>query len=161
MKKFDLVRLINERKYLNNGLKKDMRGIVVTEGLSFVEVLFFNPDNVGDFAIVPIDKNDIVMENEKLPLSAGEDLKSVLEKANLKPKSVLKPLEIKEYDFVELVVEKEEYAKYGIHKGEKGCVTEAKAVKNYVEVDFSGVDENGEYYGDCIAVKVNDLKVIE
>ena len=50
---------------------------------------------------------------------------------------------------------------YGIHKGDRGCVMEDNAVQNYVEVDFSGIDENGELYGDCISVKIDDLKVIQ
>ena len=36
-----------------------------------------------------------------------------------------------------------------------------KAVQNYIEVDFSGIDENGIFYGDCISVKIDDLKVIK
>jgi len=28
-------------------------------------------------------------------------------------------------------------------------------------VDFSGIDENGNFYGDCISVKIDDLKVVE
>ena len=36
-----------------------------------------------------------------------------------------------------------------------------KAVQNYIEVDFSGIDENGNFYGDCISVKIDDLKVIK
>lgn len=35
------------------------------------------------------------------------------------------------------------------------------AVQNYVLVDFSGIDKQGEYYGDCISVKIDDLKVVE
>lgn len=62
---------------------------------------------------------------------------------------------------VELLVENAKYAKYGIHKGDKGCVMDDNAVQNYVEVDFSGIDKNGNFYGDCISVNVDDLKVIE
>ena len=35
------------------------------------------------------------------------------------------------------------------------------AIQNYIEVDFSGIDKDGNYYGDCISVKINDLKVIK
>ena len=28
-------------------------------------------------------------------------------------------------------------------------------------VDFSGIDENGEYYGDCISDKMADIKRID
>ena len=36
------------------------------------------------------------------------------------------------------LVEDEKYAKYGIHKGETGCVVEGYAVDDCVLVDFSG-----------------------
>lgn len=62
---------------------------------------------------------------------------------------------------VELIVEDNKYAKYGIHKGDIGCVMDNKAVQNYIEVDFSGVDENGKYYGECISVKLDDLKLLK
>ena len=76
-------------------------------------------------------------------------------------KDVLAPIAINEYDMVELLVEEERYAKFGAHKGDVGCVTDNNAVQNYIEVDFSGTDQNGNYYGDCISVKINDLKVIK
>lgn len=69
-------------------------------------------------------------------------------------------MQIKEYDMVELVVEDAKYSKFGIHKGGRGCVMDAKAVQNYIEVDFSGINSEGEIYGDCISVKIEDLKVI-
>ena len=42
-----------------------------------------------------------------------------------------------------------------------GCVMDNKVVQNCIEVDFSGIDENGNFYGDCIAVNIKDLKIIE
>lgn len=78
-----------------------------------------------------------------------------------KAKDVLVPTAINEYDMVELLVEEERYATFGVHKGDVGCVMDNNAVQNYIEVDFSGIDKNGNYYGDCISVKINDLKVIK
>lgn len=34
------------------------------------------------------------------------------------------------------------------------------AVQDYIEVDFSRIDDKGNFYGDCISVKIEDLKVI-
>lgn len=78
-----------------------------------------------------------------------------------KAKNKIQPIKIKEYDMVELLVEEDSYAKFGIHKGDRGCVMDNSAVQNYIEVDFSGIDKNGEFYGDCISVKIDDLKVIK
>ena len=62
---------------------------------------------------------------------------------------------------VELLIEDEKYSKFGVHKGDKGCVISNYAIQNQVEVDFSWVDKNGNFYGDCIVVDVDDLKVLE
>lgn len=78
-----------------------------------------------------------------------------------KAKKVIEPIKIKEYDMVELIVEEDRYAKFGIHKGDRGCVMDNNAVQDYIEVDFSGIDKNGKFYGDCISVKIDDLKVIK
>lgn len=67
---------------------------------------------------------------------------------------------INEYDKVELLVEDEKYFKYGVHKGDTGCVMEIWG-RDDVEVDFSGIDEKGNFYGDCITVAIKDLKVVE
>lgn len=40
-------------------------------------------------------------------------------------------------------------------------VVDENAVQNSVEVDFSGIDEKGNFYGDSIYVDVKDLRVIE
>ena len=78
-----------------------------------------------------------------------------------KAKDILEPVGIKEYDMVELINEKEKYSKFGIHKGDKGCVMDSDAVQGYIEVDFSGIDKEGNYHGDCVSVKIEDLKVIK
>ena len=103
---------------------------------------------------------DIVVEKETLPTNIKKELLSKLDNILTKAKDYLEPVVINEYDMVELLVEEERYAKFGIHKGDTGCVMDNKAVQNYIEVDFSGIDENGNFYGDCISVKIDDLKVI-
>ena len=70
-------------------------------------------------------------------------------------------LEFKECDLVELTVEDEKYTKEGIHKGDTGVIAIDYAVNGAILVDFSGIDENGEYYGDCISVKLEDLKLVK
>lgn len=161
MKKLDLVKLINEKPYKENNLKKDIHGIVISENLDKIDVLFFNPQNVGDYAIVNVSACDLSIDKEKLPNEVQKEIFLNLNKILKKSKSKLEPVKINNYDMVELLVEEDRYAKFGIHKGDRGCVMDNYAVQNYIEVDFSGIDENGNYYGDCISVKIDDLKVIE
>lgn len=161
MKKLDLVKLINEKPYIENNLQKDMHGIVVSENINTIAVLFFNPQNIGNYAIVKASERDLIIDKEKLPNEIGQEILLNLDKILEKAKNYLEPVAINEYDMVELLVEENRYTKFGIHKGDRGCVMDNKAVQNYIEVDFSGIDENGNYYGDCISVKIDDLKVIK
>lgn len=161
MKKLDLVKLKNDKPYKSFHLVKDMHGIVVELKFDNADVLFFNPQNVGDYAIVNVKLVDLELEKEKLPAKFEKELLSKLDDIIAKAKSEIQPIKIKEYDMVELIVEEDRYAKFGIHKGDRGCVMDNHAVQNYIEVDFSGIDENGEFYGDCISVKIDDLKVVK
>lgn len=161
MKKLDLVKLKNDKPYKVFNLVKDMHGIVIELKFDNADVLFFNPQNVGDYAIVNVKLMDLELEKEKLPVEFEKELLSKLDDIIAKAKSEIQPIKIKEYDMVELIVEKDRYAKFGIHKGDRGCVMDNNAVQNYIEVDFSGIDKDGNYYGDCISVKIDDLKVIK
>lgn len=160
MKKSDLVKLKNDN-YKSHNITKDMHGIVIETNYDNADVLFFNPHNVGDYAVVNIKNEDLESDKEKLPAELEKELLSVSDDIKSKAKDVFVPTAINEYDMVELLVEEEKYAKFGVHKGDVGCVMDNNAVQNYIEVDFSGIDKNGNYYGDCISVKINDLKVIK
>ncbi len=161
MKKLDLVKLKNDKPYKSFHLVKDMHGIVTEIKYDNADVLFFNPQNIGDYAIVNVKLVDLEIEKEKLPAKFEKELLLKLDDIIAKAKKEIQPIKIKEYDMVELIVEEDRYAKFGIHKGDKGCVMDNNAVQNYIEVDFSGIDKNGEFYGDCISVKIDDLKVIK
>lgn len=161
MKKLDLVKLINERPYIKNNLQKEMHGIVISEDANNIDVLFFNPQNLGNYAIVKVNVCDLITDKEKLPNKMQQELSSNIDKILSKAKKYIEPIKINNYAMVELLVEKDRYTKFGIHKGDRGCVMDNKAVQNYIEVDFSGVDKDGNFYGDCISVKIDDLKVIK
>ncbi len=161
MKRFDLVELINEKPYAQYKLEKEMHGVVI-EILSSSRcgVMFFNPQNIGDYIIVVVNADDIVLDKEKLPTNIKNELMNNLKKLMDKASDTFENIKIKPYSKVELLVEDDKYARFGIHKGDIGIVVDTFAVKNNIEVDFSGIDENGEYYGDSIGVDINDLKII-
>ncbi|MGN0798777.1 MAG: hypothetical protein ACI4L7_04405 [Christensenellales bacterium] len=79
MKKLDLVKLKNDKPYKKFGLVKDMHGIVSGTNFDDVDVLFFNPQNVGDFAIVNVKFVDLELEKEKLPAELEKELLSKLD----------------------------------------------------------------------------------
>ena len=160
MKEFDFVELVSSVGYLEYNLSKGMYGIVMEIKGDEVDVLFFNPKNT-DYAVARVKEKDIKLQKEKIPNELKKEFMLKKQEVLAKAKGKIELLEINEYDIVELLVEDEKYAKYGIHKGETGCVVEDYAVDDCVLVDFSGIDNNGEYYGDCISVKIKDLKVIK
>lgn len=161
MKMYELVKLTNEKPYKQNNLQKDMHGIVVDKNAGTISVLFFNPQNVGNCIVADVNIHDLSIDKEKLPHKVQQELSEKINVILKKAKNVLDPIVINEYDMVELIVDAEEYTKFGVHKGDRGCVMNNTAVQNHIEVDFSGIDEKGNYYGDCISVKIEDLRVIK
>ena len=159
MKKFDLVRLNNTEASLSTDINKNMRGVVLEIILNYANIMFFNPKKVGDYKILKIAQKDLVVENEKLPDSLKQELATKV--SNLEPKTEFDVNPFKAYNMVELTVEKDAYTQFGINKGDKGCVMENKIVGNSIEVDFSYIDDNGKFCGDCISVDINDIKFIK
>lgn len=161
MKKFDIVKLIKlEKHYREMQLNLEMYGIVLKPHFDSSAVLFFNFQNMSDYAIIDIANKDLQVQKEKVPDQFIQEFVAKGNKFGFEKNTFLAPLGVKEYDWVELLVEDEKYNKYGIHKGDRGCVMESYAIENSILVDFSGVTESGDYYGDCISVNVTDLKVI-
>lgn len=114
----------------------------------------------GDYAFVDILNSDLKVTKEQPPKQLIDLIKSNLETFILREKG-FKPRKFKAYEQVELLVENEMYAKYGVHKGDIGTIMEDVAVQDYMLVDFGRLDENNNYYGDCISVKIGDVKKIE
>lgn len=161
MKKYDLVLLKNAYKYKKYNLTENSHGIVTEINFATVSVLFFNDKNVGEYIISEIDKSDVEIMKEKLPSNIIAQLNSQIKKIKQKSKEKIEPQKIANYTLVELVSEKPQYVKNGVHKGDRGVVIENNAIENFVEVDFSEIDEDGNYSGDCIAVNLDDLKILE
>lgn len=160
MKKLDLVKLININPYKKNNLKLNMHGIIITVEDNWSQIMFFNPENIGDFAIVKICNSDFTLCDEKLPNEIKKELLKNFDKIIKTSKDKIEIIPIKEYSMVELIVERPKYAKFNIHKGAVGCVVDNKAVNNCIEVDFSSINEKGNFEGLTIGVKIEDLKVI-
>ena len=71
---------------------------------------------------------------------------------------------MKEYDYVELNVEKEEYAKDGAHKGMCGTIVWPESKSGTWLVEFHSIrpwyDEEGLHHVGIISVKEEDLILI-
>lgn len=109
MKEYDYVEIIVEKdKYAKQGVHKGMRGTIL------------DPRNIDGQWLV-------FFENDPYGTAIKEeDLKLIFEYEK-------KPIEIQ----VEVIVEKEEYTKQGIHKGMRGMIYDLNSVNDCFEVFFS------------------------
>ncbi len=161
MKKYDLVELDkNNNELLSKNILKGTNGVVIDKKEDICEIMFLNNKNHGEYAFAEVEEKNLKFIYT-FPTEMLTELKNFIETAKFENHQNFTMIKIKEYDFIELLVEDETYIKFGIHKGDTGCVMSKYAIQNHVEIDFSGIDKNGKYYGDCISVKIDDLKVIE
>ena len=161
MKIYDFVQLINSLEYLEEkGIFKESKGTIIKLENNIASVLFFNEKNMGDYAVANVNTKFLKTIGE-FPTGELTNLNNFIKNLDQEKHDKLKYPNIKEYDLVELLIEDEKYSKFGVHKGDKGCVISNYAIQNQVEVDFSWVDKNGNFYGDCIVVDVDDLRVLE
>ena len=66
---------------------------------------------------------------------------------------------MKEYDRVKLIVEKEEYAKYEVHKGMDGWICDPRKINGKWLVCFDHLDDLPQY--PILSILEEDLIVIE
>jgi len=161
MKNLDLIQLVDDKAYKKNNLEKNMHGVIVEAEDIFSKVLFFNPQNLGEYIILQLKNSDFIVCKEQIPNDIKEELILNLDNLISKANDKFDEIKIKDYDLVELIVEDDKYTKFGVHKGDLGCVMDCKAIQNYIEVDFSYINEKGEFCGDCIAVKIDDVKIVK
>lgn len=66
---------------------------------------------------------------------------------------------MKEMDNVEIIVEKEEYAKYGVHKGMQGWICDDRNIDDSWLVNFPQCGEKEDVAE--IPIKKDDLKLVD
>lgn len=160
MKQNDVVTITktNQEQEKNNLYVGAMGIVLKVIPISKALVLFFNDKIEGDYMTAIVDKKYLKKQDVELPAGIFEEINKKMSNLGNMEKQKFNKLKFKEYDFVELVVEDEKYAKEGIHKGERGVVAIDYAISNKILVDFSGIDENGEYYGDIIMVNLEHIQ---
>ena len=88
MNKFDLIKLINEKPYIKNNLRKNEYGIILDKVNEDYNILFFNSENIGEYIIINVQQQDIVLEDEKLPQSIVNELINNLDKIKKMQKKI-------------------------------------------------------------------------
>lgn len=162
MKKYDIVKLKDNYENFNNIEANNIGIVLKSNNNNKSTILFLNPKITGDYLVLDVDNSFLEQQKENLPPQIIKTIDGLISnnKISLK-KQQFKNMKFEEYDIVRLTVEKEKYTKHGIHKGETGIVAENYMIKNDILVDFSGIDEKGNYYGDCVTVNVDDLELVK
>ena len=152
MKKFDIIKLTDATNYKNHNLKEGTFGIVLNIENKKIETMFFNPQNKGDYMVLKIKSSEVDLV-EHLDENFLKKYNIDFEKLTKNAKNFFLPQEIKLFDRVKLVCDKEKCKKYGIDRGEIGIVIDDHAIMNNVEVDFVNHEST-------IGVNINDLEKI-
>ena len=160
LKKFDMVILIKSvEKLVQRGITQGCGGIIVQVNEENYRVMFMNGNNYGNGIFATVSEGDI--ENlSTFPIQFQNELEEYLQGVDINDETATFILcDVKEYDKVELIVEKSKYAIEGVHKGMTGCVISSYAINNQWLIIFSE-DGTGKDIAD-ICVDREDFKVIE
>ena len=122
--------------------------------------MFFNNVNQGDYLMLVMNKIDLTITDMILPNNLCVELEEYIENNadKIANKTNFEVSPFNECDEVELVVDKEKYSKYGIHKGDRGIIASNKATKNKILVDFGKETEDFDGF---VSVGFNDIKKVE
>ncbi len=136
LKIYDNVQLNTELEELaERGIHKDCKGIILDVKSGTCFVYFRNRKNIGDYACayVNIKYLDCCGHIPAENILHWEQFKATgdLTKDSFKPQKFL------EYDLVELIVEKDMYARDGVHKGMQGAVMENCCIDSLYIVLFA------------------------
>ena len=101
--------------------------------------MFFNLQNIGDYAVVNVNIEDLLLEKEKIPKDMQDEILLKINKILSSSKNYLETIKINNYDMVELLIEEDRYAKFGIHKGDRSCVWTIRRLKITLKLIFLGL----------------------
>lgn len=159
MEKYDVIELIQDVDYLNNkNILKGFCGNVISIENKNCCVMFFNKLNLGEYIITNVDVQFLRVIG-KLSNKIIKELEEKID--NFKINKVEKfsvPL-FQKLDYVEVIVEKEQYAHDGVHKGMRGFIMEEQKILNYYNVVFSDPQTGLDIAN--LNILEDDLKKIE
>ena len=160
MRVYENIRLIEEVEELaKKGIHKDYNGLIIKIDGDIYTVCFFNPYNRGESVYAMVNQKFLKFSSrvdEKIIQEMEEHFSNVKMDFN----KSLTECDVKEYDKVELLVEKSKYAFEGVHKGAQGCVLFPYAIEGRWGILFYNVGENNDEEIE-LNVDRDDFKVIE
>lgn len=139
MRQYESVKLKNEVNDLQEkGIDVNTLGVLIYQIASSGQwiVMFLNPKNVGDYAVATVSERDLIRLGS-LPAAAISEVKEIANRPNFFERTSFLPVRFKEYDMVELTVDKPKYKKEGVKKGMRGCVMSEYTIKGQWQIIFS------------------------
>ncbi len=139
MRQYESVKLKNEVNDLQEkGIDVNTLGVLIYQIVSSGQwiVMFLNPKNVGDYAVATVSERDLIRLGS-LPAATISEVKEIANRPNFFERTSFLPVRFKEYDMVELTVDKPKYKKEGVKKGMRGCVMSEYAIKGQWQIIFS------------------------
>lgn len=158
--KYKIVKLKNlKEEYKKIGLDNGSLGLLLNEKNSQCLTMFFNNFNQGDYLVLVMNKADLTITDMILPNNLCAELEEYIENnANkIAEKTKFEEIPFNECNQVELIVDKEKYSKYGLHKGDRGIVASNKVTKNKILVEFGKETEDFDGF---ISVDFEDLRKV-
>lgn len=160
MRLYDNIELIEEVEELaQKGIHKGYDGVIVKMEGDIYTVCFYNSCNFGESAYAKVHKKYLtfVMRDEGRII---REMEEHFPNVKMEKYTRLTECDVKEYDKVELLVEKPKYAFEGVHKGAQGCVLFPYAIEGKWGILFYNVGENNDQEVE-LNVNREDFKIIE
>ena len=160
MRLYDNIELNEEVEELaKRGIRKGYDGVIVKMEGDIYTVCFYNSCNFGESVYAKVHKKYLkfaMRDNERIIQEMEEHFSNVKMDFN----KCLTECDVKEYDVVQLIVEKPQYAMEGVHKGSYGCVQFPYAIDGKWCILFSNVGENNAHDKE-VCVAREDFIIIE
>ena len=161
MKVLEDVKLNEELEELSQrGIHKGYEGTIAKINGDIYTVWFFNPNNRGEFAFAEVNKKYLIPDKIVYPERLLLEMEEFFSNVKMEKYTRLTEYDVKEYDKVELLVEKPQYAFEGVHKGAHGCVWQSYAIDGKWGILFYNVGENNDQEVE-LNVHREDFKIIE
>ena len=161
MKVLEDVKLNEELEELaQRGIHKGYEGTIAKINGDIYTVWFFNPNNRGEFAFAEVNKKYLIPDKIVYPERLLLEMEEFFANVKMDFNKCLTECDVKEYDKVELLVEKPQYAFEGVHKGAQGCVLFPYAIDGKWGILFYNVGKNNDQEVE-LNVHREDFKIIE
>lgn len=160
MNEFNIAELINDTKSLNEkGIYKGNSGVLISYNHETGDwlVMYSNPKNLGDYAVAYTNEKNLkfvgVMSDRTVSI-----YKEIVKRPDFFDHTELMLMKLKEYDRVELAVDKEIYLNENVRKGMRGCIMSEQAILGEHQVIFSE-DGTGKDIADIMVLEEDLLLV--